>query len=681
MNNKSFCRMFLRHKTPTRTEGAWRQAWPILLFLAAALACSSIASASAPEWLRAAAQTPLPKYADDTDAVLLLSEQITTVTDAGEIRTLYRRAYKVLRPGGRDRGVVAVYFDDETRLTELKAWCLPAAGKDYEVKQKDAIETSAFNESLYQDTRYLILKIPAADPGNVVGYEYEQRRRPSILQDTWQFQHDVPVRRARFELRLPSGWEYEPFWLNHPTRNPQQIGDNRWAWELADIPAVREEPSMPAWRALAGRLGVTYYPRRANAGEKSHGSWRDVGRWYAQLTAERRQPSPQIKQKVAELTSADPKPLEKIRALVNFVQKDIRYVAIEVGIGGYEPHPAQDIFTNRYGDCKDKATLLSTMLGEVGVKSYYVLVNMGRGVIAPEFPSALGFNHVILAIRLPADLSGSGALWSKQDHGQLGPLLYFDPTDSLVPLGYLPESLQGTYGMLVTELGGELVKLPLLPPSVNRLLRTAKLTLTSEGTLYGDVREIRWGAPATELRAQLLNASLADRQKALEAFLGRFLNGVVLQEADVANLDKIDETLIVHYRFMDAHYAQVAGDLLLVRPRVLGAKVDEAFEARNGKERKYPVEFPAATSQGDVIEIALPAGYNVDELPPPAQADTGIVAYQSKTDVTGNVLHYNRLYQIKDVLVPAARFDELRRFYRQIASDERSSAVLKRIVQ
>jgi len=87
------------------------------------------------------------------------------------------------------------------------------------------------------------------------------------------------------------------------------------------------------------------------------------------------------------------------------------------------------------------------------------------------------------------------------------------------------------------------------------------------------------------------------------------------------------------------------------------------------------------SSQGDVIEIALPAGYNVDELPPPAQADTGIVAYQSKTDVTGNVLHYNRLYQIKDVLVPAARFDELRRFYRQIASDERSSAVLKRIVQ
>jgi hypothetical protein len=681
MTNKSSCRMFLRHRTTARTEGCCCATWLNFVLLTAALANSPNAFASAPPWLRAAAQTPLSKYTDDTDAVLLLSEQITTVTDAGEIKTLYRRAYKVLRPGGRDRGVVAVYFDDETRLTELKAWCLPAAGKEYEVKQKDAIETSAFTESLYQDTRYLILKIPAADPGNVVGYEYEQRRRPSILQDTWEFQHDVPVRRARFELRLPPGWEYEPFWLNHPTQNPQQIGDNRWAWDIEDIPAVEEEASMPAWQALAGRMEVTYYPRRANGGHPSQASWRDVGLWYAHLAADRRRPSAEIQQRVAELTSTAPTTLGKVRALASFVQKDIRYVAIEIGIGGYQPHSAQDTFINRYGDCKDKATLLSTMLGEIGVKSYYVLVNTKRGVIAPEFPSMLGFNHVILAIRLPAEPAESSSLWSVQDHKQLGRLLYFDPTSTLVGIGYLPETLQESYGMIVAETGGELVKLPLLPPSVNRLLRTAKLVLTPEGTLTGDVKEIRWGSPAADLRAQLLNASQADRQKVLENFLGSFLSGVVLQEADVADLDKIDATLVVHYRFVAPNYAKAAGDLLLVRPRVLGEKVENVFEMHNGKERRYPVEFPAASLQGDLIEIALPAGYNVDELPPPSHEDAGIVAYQSKAEVSGNVLHYNRLYQIKDVIVPAARFDELRQFYRQVASDESSSAVLKRIVQ
>ena len=114
---------------------------------------------------------------------------------------------------------------------------------------------------------------------------------------------------------------------------------------------------------------------------------------------------------------------------------------------------------------------------------------------------------------------------------------------------------------------------------------------------------------------------------------------------------------------------------------MLGEKVENVFEMHNGKERRYPVEFPAASSQGDVIEIALPVGYNVDELPPPSHEDAGIVAYQSKAELTDGVLRYNRLYLIKDVIVPAARFDELRRFYRQVASDESSSAVLKRIAQ
>lgn len=222
MNNRSFSTMRRRLKHPriTSTRRA-TGAYPLaLLLLIAAVWSGSQALAAVPEWLRAAAQTSLPKYPEDTDAVLLWSEQITTVTDSGEVKTLYRRAYKILRPEGRDRGIVAAYFDNETYVSHLRAWSIPADGKDYEVKEKDAIETSAFTESLYGDTRHKVLKIPAADPGNVVGYEFEQKRRPTILQDEWQFQDDIPVRRARFELSLPPGWEYETFWLNYGKQKP-----------------------------------------------------------------------------------------------------------------------------------------------------------------------------------------------------------------------------------------------------------------------------------------------------------------------------------------------------------------------------------------------------------------------------------------------------------------------------
>ena len=102
------------------------------------------------------------------------------------------------------------------------------------------------------------------------------------------------------------------------------------------------------------------------------------------------------------------------------------------------------------------------------------------------------------------------------------------------------------------------------------------------------------------------------------------------------------------------------------------------LEAKEKKERKYPVEFPDATLQSDIVEIALPSGYKVDELPPPVEIDTGIALYRSKVEMVGNVLHYSRIYQIKDVLVPTSRLDELRKFYRQVAADEHSSAVLKR---
>lgn len=540
--------------------------------------------AGTPEWLRTAAQSPVPHYSDDTNAVVLWDEQVTTVKDNGEIKTQYRRAYKILRPEGRDHGIVTVYFDNETRLTYLKAWSIPADGKDYEVREKDAVET-AFpgGGELYQDTRYKLLKIPAAEPGNVIGYEYEQKQRPYILEDVWRLQVEIPVRRARYVLRLPEGWEFDTVWVNRPAQKPVPTDKNEWVWDLQDIAPVEEEPAMPDWRSVAGWLAVTYFPRRQDTNEKSPASWSDIGRWYARLVEGRRQASPEIRQKVAELTSATADVMDKTRALAAFVQKDIRYVAIKIGIGGYQPHPAQDVFKYRYGDCKDKVTLLRAMLHEIGVESYYVLIHHNRGVVKPEAPT-LGFDHAILAIRLPQGITTQG-LYSTVEHKNLGKLLVFDPTDELTPLGFLPQSLQANYGLLVTEQGGELIKLPLLPPTLNRLFRSAKLALTSYGALYGDVHEIRWGAPAAALRFEMLKAQSADsRKKVLEDFLGKFLGGFDLRGYEVENLEKLGDSLVVHYRFVAESYAK-PGRKPIARPATSpGPK--ELRPAGKGKERE-----------------------------------------------------------------------------------------------
>ncbi|MBI3663346.1 MAG: DUF3857 and transglutaminase domain-containing protein [Acidobacteria bacterium] len=632
------------------------------------------ALAGTPDWLRAAAAMPLPAYPPETKAVMLLDEQITTVREDGEIRTTYRRAWKILRPDGRDYGSFGVGFDGETRLTFLKAWAISPKGGDYEMKEKDALETSMGSGSFYDDVRMKFMKISGADVGSVVGYEYEQRRRPFVFQDKWLFQDPLPVRKARFVLTLPAGWEYRATWMNYADQKPQPFGQNGWAWELENVAPIEEEPLMPPWKAVAGWLAVTYMPRDQGQRAKSHASWSELGVWYAQLVAGRRDSSPEIKQKVAALTAGAGTTLDKIRALAAFAQRDVRYVAIEIGIGGYQPHAARDIFSNRFGDCKDKATVLSTMLKEIGIASNYVLINTTRGVTAPSFPSMLNFNHVILAIHVPPDVPTAN-LYATREHPDLGKLLFFDPTDDMTPLGYLPPSLQMNYGLLVTDSGGDLLELPLLAPPTNRLLRVGKLTLSPTGAIIASVKEIRWGTHAINRRETLLRAQGAERQKVMENFLCQFLGGFRLRKAEVENLGKYDESLVLNYEFDSENYAKTAGNLLLLRPRVLGQKSDDVMER---KARKLPVEFSNASFESDIYEFVLPAGFRADELPPPVEVDVGFAEYRSRIEVEGNILRYKREYKVKDVRVPTARLEDLKKLNRVIAADERNAAVLAR---
>jgi hypothetical protein len=629
---------------------------------------------TAPDWLRAAAHQTLPDYPKDTIAVVLLDEEQTTVKDNGDIETRHRRAYKLLRPEARDKyGYAAVEFNNETKLSFFKAWTITADGREMELKEKDAVEVSLTSFEVFSDARAKGIKFSAADPGSIVGYEYVQKDRPFAFENDWHFQSEIPTRRARFSLQLPPGWEFSDYWANSPKLQPQSTTNNFYAWEVENVPAVEVEPDMPPFLSIASRMDIKYFPRNPALRAKTTGSWNDIGVWYANLTAASRAPSPALQQKVTELTAGISDPLKKMQVLAAYVQQQIRYVAIEVGIGGLQPHPAADVFKHQYGDCKDKVTLLSAMLKQVGIDSYYVMIDTHRGIVNPDFPSLRG-NHMIMAIRLPQEVTAN-TLYATVDDPQLGRLLFFDPTDEFVPLGYLPSDLQQNYGLVITADSGKLFLLPMLPPATNRLLRTATLTLGPTGNLGGEVNELRWGAPADDSRARFVGSSPADREKLVEKFLGTFLNNFTLTNVSVGNLDKYDENFTLHYKFVVEGYAKTAGNLLILRPRVVG---DKGSNILAGKPRKYPIEFEGTTLQSDLIDITLPAGYVVDELPQPVDAKCDYASYKSNVEVKDNVLHYKRTYEIKGVVVPTDKLPEVRDFFHQVSAAEKSSAVLRR---
>ncbi len=678
MNNRLYC-CRARRLPATNGASARLQFWMALfvcVWMMGYAPRATAGDASAPQWMHALVNTPLPAHDEKTDAVLLYSETNVSVYSADRIKTVVREAYKILRPQGRDHGTVFVYLNSNRKVTSLHGWCIPAQGKDYEVKDKEAVDVSlpkVDGGELIDDVKERLLQIPASDPGNIVGYEYEVEEHPLVLQDSWEIQSSDPVMETRYSLELPAGWEYKASWLNYPEVKPSQTG-NRSQWVVNNVKAVRAEVAMPPMEGFRGRMIVSFLPPGGPA-LNGFADWKQMGNWYFNLINARLDASGEIRQKVAALTASKPTQLDQMKALAQFVQQDVRYVAIELGIGGWQPHPAADVFKHRYGDCKDKSILMRSMLREIGVDSYQVAINTERGSITPQTPAHQGFNHQIIAIKLPDGVTDPSLVAVIHDP-KLGRILFFDPTNDLVPFGQIGGYLQANYGLLVTPDGGELVELPKQPSSMNSVQRTGKLTLDGNGRLQGAVREIRVGDRAHSERYALRNVTkVSDQVKPIENLLASSLSNFQITKASVVNLQQTDQPFGFNYEFVADNYAQMAGGLLLVRPRVLGSKARGILETK--EPRQFPIEFEGPVQDVDQFEITLPPGYEVDELPPPVDVEFSFASYHSKTEAKGNVIGYTRTFEVKELSVPVSKAEELKKFYRIIANDERNTAVLK----
>jgi len=157
----------------------------------------------------------------------------------------------------------------------------------------------------------------------------------------------------------------------------------------------------------------------------------------------------------------------------------------------------------------------------------------------------------------------------------------------------------------------------------------------------------------------------------LSGSLGNFR----ITKASVQNLKTTDQPFGFRYTFEAVNYAKLAGNLLLVRPRVIGTKSSGILETK--EPRQFPIEFEGPILDKDNFEITIPPGFVVDELPPPVDADFSFASYHSRTELKGNVIGYTRTFEVKELSVPVSKAEELKKFYRIIYSDERNTAVLR----
>lgn len=627
---------------------------------------------SVPDWVKAAVAQPLPALPPSTKAVVLLDDETYTVGTDGRATLHEREVIKILRPQGRDYAEPRVFYDKDEKILSLHVWSIDPAGHEYALKENEIVDGGTWGgEELYSDDRFKAASPPGRDPGGVVAFEYEQRERPYLAETNWFVQGEIPAISQSFTLVLAPGYSYTTNWAHHAKVAETSLGNNSFKWQLGQEPAVdlNDVPLAPSWLALAARMTVHY--SGPGLAMPQDGTWEGIGEWYTALSRDRIEATPEIAAKAAELTAGKSDFYDKAAAIGEFVQKEIRYVAVEIGIGGQQPHAAKDIFNNRYGDCKDKATLLSAMLSSVGIHSDIVIVDSERGVVDPEAPSILG-NHAIAAIQIPQGYN-SPKLHSVVTAKSGRRYLIFDPTSELTPFGQLESPLQGSYGVLVEGDASQIIQLPVLSPDLNRVSRTGSFSLGSDGALKGEIAVTRYGDSA-EYGRYIFGKSADDQQKYLDGAVAQDFMAASVSDVKVENAQALNQDFRLDFKLQAGRFASFTGPLLMVRPRVFGSYMLPIDD----KRRKVGIDLRETMEAHDEFDIQLPNGYAVDELPDPVKADFGFASYESSTELRGQTLHYSRTYVVRQVTLPADKYPELQKLAGIIAADEQNRAILKR---
>lgn len=310
-----------------------------------------------------------------------------------------------------------------------------------------AIKSLSVGDQLEVHARWTI-RNPIA-PGHF-WYDHDFFREGACLKEILEI--DVP-RDLPVKLRSPE---------SHPSirdDGPRRV----YSFENVNL-KKKEESKIPAWEKNYGGLPPP------DVQMSSFSSWKEVGDWFEALAKPKAVVTDQIRSKAEELTKGKSTDQEKIRALYDFVSSRFRYIGIDLGLSRYTPHSGAEVLANRYGDCKDKHTLLAALLQAINVPAYPALISSGFH-IDPAFPSPSLFDHVITAI--PQGES----------------LLFLDTTPEVAPFGLLLRNLRDRQTLVALPSGGaRLATTPINPPIPNYEIFHIDSSIDEKGTLDAKMR-------------------------------------------------------------------------------------------------------------------------------------------------------------------------------------------------
>ena len=384
-------------------------------------------------------------------------------------------------------------------------------------------------------------------------------------------------------------------------------------------------------------------------------NWEEVGRWYGELARSQLVVTPQIQAKAAELTKGLTSDEEKIRALYDFVSTHYHYVSLSFGIGRYQPHPAEDVFENEYGDCKDKHTLLATLLKATGYDAWPALMNASNMKIDPDLPSPGQFDHVITVVP-----RGSDVWW-------------MDTTPGVAPFRLLMVNLRDKQALVIpTDKPALLMTTPENPPFLANQTFTAKGKLSADGTFAARMQVSAFGDMGVVDRYIFEQYPSAKWNELVQNISYRLGFAGDVSSVDASDVMDINKPFNFSYDYKREKFGDWDNHQITAPLPLMGIE-------SSAQEKTKPSEPIHLGDPGKIIykaEVDLPAGYNAT-LPPAVDVKEDFAEFHASYSASLGVLTTTRELIIKQSNVPPSIWEKYQKFVKAISDDRDKWIVLK----
>lgn len=658
--------------------GFWRAGMP-LLAAAASLFPALTALASPPpksatpshvapapvgldnEIKSAIAAAPSPGQWPNSNYARLLDIGNVTVKADGTVIAKYRMSYKLFNERGRDLAEVDLpYNASYQQIHVLSARTIRKDGTVVNVKPEDIRVSSPYHDYLmYDDAQAVGFSMPAIEDECVIDYTWEETTRPLLMPGQfwtyWGFSGLEPVGLCRYVLKAPADKKLNYKVYNDDTLKPTitESTDGKfktYTWERTNLKPIDVEPSMPRMSEVGSWMEVS-----------SLDSWQDVAHWFWGLQSPQARATPAIKATVDELIAGKTTDADKARAIYDWVANRTRYVGLEFGLSAFRPHSATEVHDKRYGDCKDKANLLITMLGLAGIKAKAVLLHADeRRPASDGLPTLNAFNHCIAV----ADIAGKE--------------VWLDATAETCAYGDIPYSDRGVQALVVGDGKGEFETIPSYQPQDNGVDVKSHVTLRADGSAEADYDVTMRGEPGQSLRATVRSLTPAQRQEMMTKMAQRFATGGSLKSYSLP--DGIDKTgpFIFKMTTTAPTFAELADDLLIV-PIGIAGNAPQATPYTQDK-RIWPIVEEDASMTHSESTISLPEGFIAGKLPADLNLSNALQEYQRKLtkSADGRSITIVSDMTVRPGRIPAADYGKIKDYYATLVKTANQKIVVKK---